>query len=303
MILKELESIELPDQFDQHIEKGRVLILDADSLAYKVSATVKKLPTAINRFKLGVEEMRFLTNSETVLAHLTHDDCLKAGRGKILGVKPYQGNRKGNEKPELLHLTREAVSSSENILPEHQVKLHMELEADDVCMIDSYRLKERGVLTSPDKDLRQTPYKFYDDYLGKIIQADGIGHLWEHVTEGGSVSVHGIGRIFFWAQMMMGDTADNVGGLQYFKGSRIGAVRTLEHLEQFNYDDEEDRLANFVIDAYREIDQNPIPEGYMLHMMRDWGDSFWHVCKEIEWSDENIKFLLDCVKRDWYIKE
>ncbi|MGL5262762.1 MAG: hypothetical protein ACRC9P_10330, partial [Bacteroides sp.] len=255
--------------------------------------------TAINRFKLGVAEMMYLTESETALVHLTHKDCLKANRGKILGVKPYQANRKGNDPPKLLHPLRDECAKPENMLPEYNAVLHMHVEADDACMIDAYRLKDNGILMSEDKDLRQTPYPFYDNYTGKIIKAKGIGSLWEHVTEAGNTSLHGIGRIFFWAQMLMGDTADNIGGLQYFEGQRIGHKRTYQVLEGFFEDREEHAVANFVVDAFRGIDQNPIPEGYLLHMMRQWGDSFWDVCKEIDWTSKNKEFIMDCVKRKW----
>lgn len=303
MLINSFKVEDLPDQTTQSYVEGRVMIYDADSLCYRSSATVKKLSTAINRFKTGVLEMMYLTESQTAVIHLTHKDSDKAGRGRIKGVKPYQENRTGAKRPPLLHELRDAVVLSENVLDEYTATMHHILEADDACMIDSYKYKGSGLLVSEDKDLRQTPYPFYDPYLGKVIQSKGIGTLWEHVTEGGNSSLHGIGRIFFWAQMLMGDTADNIGGLQYYEGQRIGYKRTYDVLLPYFEDIEEHDVANKVIDAYREIDQNPFPEGYLLHMMRSWDDSFYKVVKEIDWSLKNKKFLAECATRDWFDKE
>lgn len=295
-----LKDIDLPEQFKDETVKGRILIYDADPLAYRSSAKVAKLKTAVSRFQVGVLEMIFLTKSESARVHLTHKDCLKAGRGNIIGVKPYQGQRIGANRPPLLHELRDAAVEDENVLRDYSAYLHMNVEADDVCTIDSYRYKQDAVLMSEDKDLRQTPYPFYDHYLDKVIQAKGVGSLWENVTEAGNMSVHGIGRLFFWAQMLMGDQADNVGALQYYEGKRIGGVRTLDILTKFNDTEDESEVANLVVDAYREIDQNPYPEGYLLHMMRAWGDSFHNVVMELDWSKTNKTFLEDCATRKWF---
>lgn len=301
-LLAELETLDLPSQLQPPRVQGRVLIYDADSLCYRASATVKKLKTGVSRFQEGVLEQMFYTESESAEVHLTHKDCDKAGRGRIKGVKAYQANRTGTKRPELLHALRAEVCKPESSRPEYTTYLHMNVEADDACMISAYHLKDNGVLLSEDKDLRCTPYPFYDAYTGKIIKAEGIGHLWEHVTEAGNKSVHGIGRVFFWAQMLMGDTADNIGALQEYKGQRIGAMRTLEVLEPFFNSEDESEVANLVLDAYREIDQNPYPEGYLLHMMRAWGDSFHKLITELDITTKNKVFLEDCLTRDWFEK-
>lgn len=301
MKLKELiKGIELPEQFVDKRVQGRILIYDADPLAYRASATVKKLSTGITRFQQGVLEMMYLTKSESAMVHLTHKDCDKAGRHNIIAEKVYQGNRTGRSRPLLLHDLRHAVVEENNVLPEYQAWEHMELEADDVCMIQSYKYKDNSVLVSEDKDLRQTPYPFYDTYLDKIVQAKGVGSLWEHVTPTGNVGLHGIGRIFFWAQMMCGDTADNIKGLKLYKEKPVGYIRTIDTLSKFNDTDNEEEMANLVINAYRIINQNPIPEGYLLHMLRTWDDSFLKLIDELDWTEKNKKFLEDCKQRRWH---
>src|SRR5690625_4772256 len=289
----------LPNQFNpKHV--GRVLICDADSFAYEAAATSKRLKTAIRKFQMMVLEQMFITQSETARVHLTHKDSYKSGRGNIIGWKQYQGNRDGKTRPPLLEELREAVSSEEHVLPEYTVHLHKVLEADDACMIDAYTYKQDGIMFSKDKDLRQTPYPMHDAYTGKEIQADGIGELWLHETEGGSCDIHGIGRLFFWAQMLRGDTADNIRGLDKYMGKQIGPVRSLEVLEQFNNDQSEQGVAEFVLRAYMDIDQNPLPEGYLLHMMRGWGDSFIDVIEGLSLPKDIQEFIDDCKTREWF---
>src|SRR5690625_7689929 len=89
----------LPDQFNPKVQ-GRTLILDADSIAYKCAATVKRLDTAIQKFHMMVLEQKFLAEAEHCIAHLTSADSLKSNRGLVYGWNPYQGNRKRNERSE-----------------------------------------------------------------------------------------------------------------------------------------------------------------------------------------------------------
>lgn len=291
---------DLPNQFDNKVT-GRVLILDADSYAYKAAATSKKLETALRKFQMMVLERLFLTKSETGRVHLTHSESLKAGRGSILGWKPYQGNRNGKSKPPLLDVLREAAANPDNVLPEYTCKLHTVLEADDACMIDSYALGSNGILDSADKDLRHTPYPYYDNYTGRTVEAEGIGSVWLHVTPAGGTALHGIGRLFFWAQMLMGDTADNVRGLDKYYGSNIGTQGTLELLEQYNDTEDESYIANLVFDAYRNHNQNPLPEGWLLHMMRSHTDTFKDVLDQLDLTKANKEFIYDdCFRRTWF---
>lgn len=291
----------LPDQFNPKVA-GRTLILDADSIAYKCATTVKRLDTAINKFHMMVLEQKFLAEAEFCIAHLTAANSRKSNRGDILGWYPYQENRKSTERPALLEPLREAVSSEEFSIPEYTCMLHTVLEADDACMIDAYRLKHDAVLYSEDKDLRQTIYPYSDPYTGQHITAEGVGSVWMHVTEGGSYDIHGIGRLFFWAQMLRGDPVDRVRGLDKYEGKNIGPAITLELLERFNNQplETESEVANLVLRLYKEIDQNPLPEGYLLHMMRGFGDSFMDVLNELKLEPDVQSYIQECLGRHWF---
>ena len=108
----------------------------------------------------------------------------------------------------------------------------------------------------------------------------------------------GQGPLFFWAQMLMGDTADNIQGVLRYRGKLCGPGVAYEALRDAKDIDE---AANIVIDAYRAIDQNPIPEGYLLWLQRWPGDHVVTYFNSVGLSDENRRFIYECYHREWYI--
>lgn len=279
---------------------GRTLILDGDGPAYVAAATVKRLDTAIRRYQQAVLTAMYIAKAQDCRIHLTACTSHKAGRYNILGIKPYQGNRKNKDKPPLLEPLRQAMENPENWLPEFTVIMHHVLEADDGMIQDAYQLKENGVIRSEDKDLRMTPYPYYDLKAGEVRAGEPFGWLQPHITDSGTVKLIGQGPLFFWAQMLMGDQADNVQGILRYGGKKCGPAGAYKALQDVRSIDE---AANVVISAYREIDQNPLPEGWLLWLLRWPGDTFWAYLEGLALADENKRFLLDCASREWFLKE
>ena len=287
----------LPSQFEGCVE-GRTLIMDGDGPAYRVAATVKRLDTAIRRYQQEMLTQLFLTQSQSVRIHLTASGSLKAGRHTMLGVKPYQGQRTNKDKPSLLEPLREAMANPDNWIAEFDtVIMHRLLEADDGMMQDAYRLKENGLVWSDDKDLRLTPYPYWEKSTGIILPTDHYGAVWLSHTASGTPKCLGHGPMFFWAQMLMGDSADYVQGILTLDGKKCAAVGAFNKLSSVKSVSE---AANTVLDAYRAIDQNPLPEGYMLWLLRWEGDSFWNYLQELELSQINKGYLDECLSRVWY---
>ena len=296
MIIGGVDTSALPDQFPGAVS-GRTAIIDGDGPAYRAAATVKTLPTGIRRFRQDILTQMFMVNAEDAQVYLTHEQSKKAGRFNIKAVKPYQGQRKGSAKPPLLSQVRHAVVQDENRLEEFSVSMEYIVEADDAMIMQAYLLKDDGVIMSDDKDLRMTPYKYFDQTTGKVIDSDPFGHLYTKCTDSGTLKVLGHSLKFFWAQMLMGDTADNVKGILKLNGKLCGPAAAYEFLHPMKSIEE---VYNAVIGAYREIDQNPLPEGYLLWLLRHPHDSFWRYLQELPLLDINVKFLNDCVKRDWF---
>ena len=217
-------SGELDNQFAV-ASSGVTVLIDGDIIAYNVTANVAKLSTAIRRFQQEVLKAIFLTGAQRAIVHLTSSSGDKNKRKLIVADLPYQSNRAGKAKPLLLEALRVSMSKESNWLDMFECYLWEDIEADDALMIDAYRLKDKGIMYSVDKDLRQTPYPYYEIKTGKLFPAlDGIGWVDLRYTEGssGAGKLTGHGELFLWTQMLAGDKVDNVRGLRKANGKNIG---------------------------------------------------------------------------------
>lgn len=296
MIVCGVDLSSLGSQFEGYTP-GRTLIIDADGPAYAAAATVKTVPTGLRKFQQHILAQMFMAKAERAELHLTASTSAKAGRFNIIAAKPYQGNRDGKAKPPLLEPLRQAIAHESNWLQEYDATMHHILEADDGMMMSAYLLGKDGVIWSEDKDLRMTPFLYFERETGQLIEVKGFGSLYVKIAGSGTKKVLGYGRKFFWAQMLMGDTADNIQGVAKLNGKLCGPVAAYDLL---NPVDDENEAANLVIDAYRAINQNPIPEGWLLWLLRRPGDTFWVYLNELQWSPANRAFLDDCVQRQWF---
>lgn len=276
-----------------------VLSIDGDGPAYVVASKFKTVATAVRHYQQKMLELIFLARATECRVHLTADHSLKGGRFSIKAHKPYQGNRKGKSKPPLLEAVRAAVARPENVLDDYLVILNTEVEADDGMIQDAYQFKERHITWSDDKDLRMTPYQYLCQHTLDVLPCAGFGSIWMRHTPAGAARLEGHGLKFFWAQMLMGDTADNIQGIIRLDGRLCGPVGAFEYLHPIQSEAE---VANAVLDSYRAIDQNPIPEGWLLWLTRWRGDTFWQYLTELDLSPVNQAYIQECVQRDWWEK-
>lgn len=299
MIIRGVDVSKLPDQFKGCVQ-GRTLIFDGDGLCYRVSATVKRLDTAIRRYQQEVLTLLFLTQSQDATIHLTSKDSRKNNRFLVNSVKPYQGQRKGKPKPALLEPLREAVAQRENWLQEYNVVLHRDLEADDGMIMQAHSNPEHGLIYSEDKDLRMTPYQYWEIESGALRPAVGFGSIWIAYTPAGTLKVLGHGRKFFWAQCLMGDTADHIAGITRLDGKLCGPDGAFKALDSIT---DENECANFVLSAYKRNRQNILPEAYLLWLLRQPDDNVYKYMSSLKLSAENAAYLIDCTQQEWFRKE
>lgn len=298
MIVGGVDLSTLPDQFKGFV-MGRTLILDGDGPCYVASATAKRLDTALRNFQQAILTQMFLTKSQRCNIHLTANTSHKAGRFNVIAAKPYQGNRNGKAKPPLLEPLRQAVAQRDNWLENYHVAMHHVLEADDGMMHDAYELGEDGLIWSDDKDLRMTPYLYWCREKGIILPSQPVGWLSPKFTPSGTMKLVGQGPLFFWAQMLMGDTADNIQGIKKLNGRLCGPAATYEALRGFEGKPIE-HAANFVINAYKEIYQNPLPEATLLWLLRWKDDSALKYIESLALTEENRRYIHECNQRVWY---
>lgn len=274
---------------------GRALILDGDGAAYRAAATAKTLPTVVKRFITEVLTDQFITGAQEVRVHLTAAGGAKAGRSLYPTAKPYQGNRKGKAKPPLLEPLREllgtpAAVEQYGVPAEWCVNLHRYWEADDGMMQDAILYGKNGVIKSDDKDLRITPGPYWEIKRGRLDCIDNrFGWIGESYTESLKLKVIGRGTKFFWAQMLMGDSADNVRGIHKLEGklcAEVGALNFLEPIES------EDEAANRILWAYAKIGQDALAEAQMLWLRRSEQDCAYKYLCELN-LDPKLRVWLD----------
>jgi len=192
---------------------GRVLEFDADFLAYHHGYRWEEesVAASIEHLKVGIEKWRLLAGAETMNLHLTMGN--KAGRYELAKVAEYQAQR--SERPEGL---TERVGELRTFMAEYHTpqvtpRVWLDREADDGLCQAMWADRETGncVLWSMDKDLTMVGGMHLDPATCELVQYPwGYGST---VYDPDAKKIIGKGTSFFWHQMLMGDTADNIPGL------------------------------------------------------------------------------------------
>tara|TARA_R110002050_G_scaffold291167_2_gene445436 strand:+ start:10150 stop:10998 length:849 start_codon:yes stop_codon:yes gene_type:complete len=140
--------------------------------------------------------------------------------------RPYKGTR-NNPKP--FHFYNIATY----LLANYEVRVDINgMEADDLICKTQWEALEKGektIICSRDKDLRICPGWHYSWECGKQLavgpyETDSLGKL-EFIND----KFIGFGRAFFYYQMLVGDTADNIPGLPKYGHAK--ALKLLSECE------------------------------------------------------------------------
>lgn len=275
--LEQLRSKAKQTPMFERTVQGRTLILDSDFLCYRAAATVKKLSTALTRFQTLVETERFITGADSVRVHITPKGCMKCRRYDYPTVQAYQANRDGKVKPALLEPLRDAIQTHH--WPDNwDVFAWRDREADDGIVMDSFALGDTSVVRSDDKDMRLARGPYWEAKLGRLdVIEDRFGWISDDYTPSGELKVVGHGTKFFWAQMLMGDTADNVKGIQTLNGKLCGPAGALAFVLPL---EDESQTANLILAAYADIQQDPLAEAQCLWLRRSLTDcAYQYLCE------------------------
>lgn len=296
-------------------ESVTTLECDADSLIYKVAATTKNLETAKRRLVSEALTLHFLADAAITRLHLTPKHCTKAGRFNVIAQKPYQGNRTNGKKPELVEPLRYVVGRQQlQLPPELQIIFNDVYEADD-SVVMACTEDPQAIFYSEDKDLDcLRNRKLCQHELRVLPRVEGQG--WLALKElSRSKKVVGRGPVFFWTQMLMGDTADSIKGLRKAEGKLCGPAKTYQLLLPFLNASEdpcnpsnclatitEADVAREVLRLYKLEGQNPIPEGYLLWLYRNAEYDFaYHLHQLGLFTDPDLgRWLLECFAGEWY---
>lgn len=194
-----------------------VVQLDADFYAYRYAWTDESVEENCRKVKESILKLKRKLGAHRINVHVTQG--LKSGRELVASVKEYQGNRKPNPKQERVELIRNYLANLENAgIDGLKVVRSVVREADDAMGILQCRELENSCIVSSDKDLWMIPGFHFDAETETIVHTDSFGWLRDGETPSGQSKLIGKGSKWFWAQMLMGDRADNIPGLPKLSG-------------------------------------------------------------------------------------
>jgi len=207
-------AFELPETKTIVEVPRRIGLIDADCVAYWAAAGCDDMTrdAAFRRLEGRMEVIMDQIETTNVRSFLTGKDNF---RNDIATYQQYKGNRydkNGNRirpQPKWLPEVRDRILET----PEYKPTLCDGQEADDALAIAQMKCRAtktwHSIISSIDKDLRICPGLHHDMTSGIIEDITDLGYL--ALDKKGKV--RGGGLKFFYAQLLMGDTADWIKGL------------------------------------------------------------------------------------------
>lgn len=242
--------------------KNNLSIIDGDSIIYIACYSKERQKSYEEVFKT-IDDILFSIcdqcNTTKYVGFLSQGSF----RYKLAKTVPYKGNRKDFIKPKYYKL---AFAYMEEVLNFTVVN---NWEADDLCTItaskQSIKDNYNPIICSPDKDLYQIEGTFYNYRNKELITVD------KNQAE-----------FNFWSQMLTGDVADNIKGI-----NKIGPVRAKKLLESSDLPFEE-TVKNEYLKEFKDCFIERFNENYALLKLLTESDS---VLKEL--NIQEIQMELD----------
>ena len=213
-------------------------LIDADLIAYEAASAADMVDEGYERRSFDYvidkvdESIRFITENsgcDSYELFITGKDNF---RYDIATVKPYKGNRSDKPKPFYLESTRKLLESYGAVVCDG-------MEADDMLAVRAREMEYKDCcICSRDKDLRMVPCMQYSWEVGLQPEwgpelVDTLGELHfrfsDKILKNGEKSnaikkVWGTGLKWFYAQLIIGDSTDNISGLEGKGGGLVHQV-------------------------------------------------------------------------------
>lgn len=194
------------------IYKGRVVQADADFYCYFVAKLDESVHSNLHHLLNILETNRKMIGAEHLNAHITMGS--KGGRHEMATVKPYQADRKDSELKTRVRDIRTELANwagSDTIT----VIANVISEADDsISQFHTEYTDGLSIIDSGDKDLNMNQGVHRDSYSKKLLKVDGYGVTDYREVGNTKPKLVGYGDSWFWHQMLMGDSADDIPGLE-----------------------------------------------------------------------------------------
>lgn len=229
-------------------------LLDLDIFIYRSAAASENedLDIAVARINDSIQWCLDRVGATTYRGFISGENNFR------MKVNPdYKGNRKDMVEP------RWRQDLKEHCILNWSGEVTHEIEADDALGIAQH---EGSIIVSLDKDLRQIPGRHYSF---EISGKGPTGTPWVRPEE--FVTVEPLdGLRFFYKQLLIGDKADNIFGVD-----RVGPVKAGKYLDHVNVEEE---MFNIVKDLYND-DKRMLMNARCLYIWQkpedDWLDSEW----------------------------
>lgn len=220
-----------------------------------------------------------------VVVHLSGGASDKGQRFKIASVKPYQGQRDSSRRPKNWEAVRAWLESSKT-LPgtDFRVVTWVDREADDGVAAAARYNWETGIMPailSRDKDFRMIPGRHV--VWTTMDRVEFKPERFELRGADGNI----YGQKWFWLQMLMGDTADNIPGLEKVPAKQTGTFKNCgEACAEVALAD-----TRTSTDAYRIV-----RELYQAYYGDAWGDRFVEQAALLWLRTDNAAYIGDFMR-------
>lgn len=194
---------------------GLTCNIDGDYLAYYAAGNEERSPGAAREKAIElIEGFRNRVGADRVVVHNTAQGSQKGERYLIATVKGYQEQRKGNTRPKNQPYLQDWLMTYTG--PLFTSKTWLSREADDGfgAMADYAQHGQPGyaALATADKDMRMLP-GLHINWLDNRKVTRVMPGDYDVIGEDGKQ----YGLKWFWLQMLMGDTVDNIPGLPGYR--------------------------------------------------------------------------------------
>lgn len=226
-------------------------IVDADILCYRIAFACENQPAKYAQSTLSNYIAEILTVGVDTVYDGCYVDCWSlhlTGKGNfreaIATTAVYKGNRLDTPKPKHHAVLRE------HLIKEWDAVVAQGQEADDAIAIEATKLGDNCVIVSLDKDLDQV-----------------AGYHYNFVKKQAYYITPEEGRLRFYCQILMGDNADNIKGI-----NGIGPVTARKMLEDAQDDAE---LYHRCVQAYEGNEDRVIENARLLWLRRTEDEPLW----------------------------
>lgn len=188
---------------------GRYLLIDGDYLVYSTCGNDETpIGDARTRLMQRVSDLKQAAGAEHVVMHLTATGSHKGWRYVIATVTPYQGQRDGKSRPKNWDALRDFLESYDGLA--FRQKIWGTREADDgINLHQSLLPYGKAVVAMKDKDSQMFTGCLHLDW-DTFEMTEVPKHTFEVENSVGRL----FGTKWFWLQLLMGDSADKIPGLE-----------------------------------------------------------------------------------------